>query len=149
MRGGGSTTCNMPEIAAELEEAPANRAIGTTHWFETSMFWSGRSARACTACPFHGHASDLLLDLHRDRTERDPADRRDTRSGPDRVYGRPHHQAADPMRRMAAGRCPWRTPDPDHLPDRPGEGLCPVRDLGPRVCFSDVKIVDVSGRRAD
>jgi hypothetical protein len=56
MRGGGSTTYNMPEIAAELEEAPANRAIGTTLWFETSMFRSGGPPRACTACPFHGHA---------------------------------------------------------------------------------------------
>ena len=46
----------MPEVAAELEEAPANRAIGTTRWFEASMFGSGRSSSRLHSVPVPRHA---------------------------------------------------------------------------------------------
>ena len=56
MRGGGSTTCNMPEVAAELEEAPANRAIGTTLWFENEHVRVWEVPLKPGQRPFHGHA---------------------------------------------------------------------------------------------
>ena len=65
MRGGGSIKYNMPEFAAELEQAPANQASEQHCGSRTNTFGSGRSARAWTACPLPRARSDLLLDLHR------------------------------------------------------------------------------------
>jgi hypothetical protein len=57
MRGGGSITYNMPEFASELEQAPANHAIGTMLWFENEhvRVWEVRLEPGQRA-PFHGHA---------------------------------------------------------------------------------------------
>ncbi|HEX6581101.1 MAG TPA: hypothetical protein VF195_09550 [Actinomycetota bacterium] len=51
------------------------------------------------------------------------------------------------MRLMAAGRCHWRTPIPITYQTDLGKGYAQFEILA--LYFSDVKIVDVSGRRAD
>ena len=57
MRGGGSATYSMEEFAAELEEGRANRAVGTTLWFENEhvRVWEVRLERG-QRVPFHGHS---------------------------------------------------------------------------------------------
>lgn len=47
----------MPEVAAELEETPANRAIGTTLWFENEhvRVWEV-PLKPGQRAPFHRHA---------------------------------------------------------------------------------------------
>jgi hypothetical protein len=56
MRGGGSATYSTQEFTAELDEAQANRDIGTTVWFENEhvRVWEVRLEPGQRA-PFHSH----------------------------------------------------------------------------------------------
>jgi hypothetical protein len=57
MRGGGSATYSMEDFAGELEEAPANRNIGTAVWFENEhvRVWEV-SLEPGQRAPFHSHS---------------------------------------------------------------------------------------------
>ena len=56
MRGGGSETYDVQEFGTELEQGPANPAIGTTLWFENDhvRIWEVRLEPGQRA-PFHNH----------------------------------------------------------------------------------------------
>ena len=57
MRGGGSSTYPLEDFAAELQDAEANRNIGTTLWFENEhvRVWEVRLEPGQRA-PFHNHS---------------------------------------------------------------------------------------------
>ena len=57
MRGGGSATYSQEDFASELDDAPGNRNVGTTLWFENDhvRVWEVR-LEAGQRAPFHTHS---------------------------------------------------------------------------------------------